>query len=115
MHLYDNINEASLSSVDRLGLAWCRLNSGEWDNIIGDKPSMFDSLPDSPRGWRRIFHRPTKSTYLLPAMAAINATIGEENISRCWWVFALGRTEAQWRDWYFSPKRISETLLSVWI
>ena len=42
--LYE-INETELSSVDRLGLAYCRLNRYEWDNILGEKPANFDDLP----------------------------------------------------------------------
>ena len=33
----------NLNKIDRLGLAYCRLNCWEWDNIIGPKPEGFDN------------------------------------------------------------------------
>ena len=34
--------EKKLNYVDRLGLAYCRLNSWEWDDAVGPKPEGFD-------------------------------------------------------------------------
>lgn len=73
--------ENSLSKVDRLGLAWCRLNRHEWDReLLGDKP-------DGDSAFRN-------------AMKAIESMIGEANISRCWYVFEVNKTEEEWFKWY---------------
>lgn len=96
------IDESTLSQTDRLGLAWCRLNKWEWDEILGPKPKDFDHLPKTlPNG---IFvHRSqlkSKIDYTRPAKKAIESVIGEANASRCWHVYELGRTEEEWLRWY---------------
>lgn len=101
------IDEANLSMVDRLGLAYCRLISGEWDNILGPKPSDFDSLPRFSDNKRRLFFKPKKSprskhSLTWPAAQAIESIIGKANTSRCWWKFELLRTEAEWLRWYLT-------------
>lgn len=94
------VNETELNLADRLGLAYCRLNCGVWDEILGPKPEGFDALPDFPV--KRLFRkkRPSKHDYVSPAIEAINSIIGIANASRCWWIFQLGRTEDEWLRWY---------------
>lgn len=91
-----------LSKTDRLGFAACRLNRWEWDELLGPKPQRFDALPDFDRRTFRFFRKPirTKNDYIRPAMHFIIRTIGEENFSRCWWLYELGKTEKEWRQWY---------------
>lgn len=77
-----NVDESKLDKTDRLGLAWCRLNCFEWDeDLLGEKPC------DSEVVVRR-------------AMDAIEQIIGDANVSRCWHIFVLGKTEAEWFRWY---------------
>lgn len=110
-----DIDEDALNYVDRLGLAYCRLNSWIWDPILGAKPIGFDSLPDYDRKEGRLFHRkrPSKSDYVEGPMTAIEQIIGPANIDRCWWKFRLKKTEAEWFAWYvrerFSPRRSGST------
>lgn len=110
-----DIDEDALNYVDRLGLAYCRLNSWKWDPILGAKPIGFDSLPDYDRKEGRLFHRkrPSKSDYVGGPMTAIEQIIGPANIDRCWWKFRLKKTEAEWFSWYvrerFSPRRSGST------
>ena len=96
------VDEAALNQTDRLGLAFCRLNSWRWDELIGPKPEGFDELPnyDPKQGW--LFHKKirTKSDYIDPAIAGIESMIGSANTSRCWWKFVLGETEEAWFRWY---------------
>lgn len=96
------INEADLSFADRLGLAYCRLNCCVWDEILGPKPDRFDELPtfSSKRLFRK--RQPGKSDYTIPAMRAILSIIGDANVSRCWWIFVLGRSKEDWLQWYLS-------------
>ena len=103
---YQGVDESTLSPTDRLGLAWCRLNSSIWDDFIGEKPPGFDELPDFDGRHFRFFRRKirTKADYVLPAMHAIEQAIGRANVSRCWWQFNLHRSEAEWHEWYFSGK-----------
>lgn len=87
--------------IDRLGLAYCRLNTYEWDEILGPKPDGFDNLPKwAKKKWPFSKKKRTKSDYVRPAMRAIERIIGETNCSRCWWVYGLGRTEEEWFRWY---------------
>lgn len=97
------IDESKLDRIDRLGLAYCRLNGYQWDDYIGPKPEGFDQMPiDRPKPKLLRKHRcvPCKADFVSPAMHAIESIIGEANISRCWWVYWLGRTEEEWFQWY---------------
>lgn len=117
-----NVDENSLCKVDRLGLAYCRLNGYGWDDIIGPKPKGFDGLPDyDPYAVERIHHpiimgilaklfpekygrKPTKHDFVYPAMRGIESEIGGANTSRCHWIYGLGKTEQEWREWYCSER-----------
>lgn len=98
------VDESKLSKKDRLGLAWCRLNCYAWDEILGPKPSGFEAMPDFST--KQLFRkkRQCKHDYVLPAMRAIESIIGRANISRCWWLFQLGRTEEEWFQWYVTER-----------
>ncbi len=115
--LYD-IDEESLSKTDRLGVAYCRLNSWNWDEYICQKPDGFDTLPKFDRySLERINHpvimrflswilpekfakKKTKDDYIRRAMKAIEMEIGAANASRCHWVYGMKRTEEEWRAWW---------------
>lgn len=101
------LDEKNLSMVDRLGLAYCRLNSFEWDPILGPKPEGFDNMPKYPQKKRSFLMRTkngpkSKLEMVNPAKQAIEAIIGEANISRCLWKFDLCRTEEDWLRWYIT-------------
>ncbi len=99
-----DVDESSLNKIDRLGLAWCRLNHSEWDNILGSKPEGFDEMREFPAPWWKFWERrkTTKYDIVLPRMNNIEKLIGEANVSRCWWLFVLGRTEEEWEKWYMN-------------
>lgn len=80
--VYGDIDEDALSVTDRLGLAYCRLNSGEWDRLLGD--------------FRGNAYR---------KMNAIQEIIGEENTSRAWWVFNLKKTPEEWERYYYHGEK----------
>ncbi|MBD5151288.1 MAG: hypothetical protein HDT16_02060 [Oscillibacter sp.] len=119
---YNAFEEASLSQIDRLGLAFCRLNCWEWDDIVGPKPEGFDDLRISDRFSVERYRHPFlmwvlekidpdtyqrgryKFDYTHPAIEAITSVIGEANTSRCWWKFELRRTETEWWNWYCTEK-----------
>lgn len=99
------VDESKLNRIDRLGLAYCRLNDYQWDDLIGPKPEGFDDLPRSvKRRWPWQKKKPCKSDYIRPAIEGIESIIGEANISRCWWLFVLGKTEEEWFRWYVSER-----------
>lgn len=103
MDPYSHIDENALNRTDRLGLAFCRLNSWGWDEIVGPKPEGFDEMPDSIPGQR--WAPGTKSFYIGPALRGIDRIIGEGNTSRCHWIFNLRRTEEEWLQWYCSTEK----------
>ena len=89
-----NIDENTLNFEERLGLAYCRLNSYEWDDILGDKPEGFDDLPS-------YVHRGMcKHLLVRPAIQAIKEIIGEAQASRYHWRFVLGKTDEEWFRYY---------------
>lgn len=88
--------------LDRIGLAFCRLNRWEWDELLGPKPEGFDDLPDYDSRKLQRFRRPmrTKDTYISPAIITMESILGPANTSRYWWKYALGKTDEEWIEWY---------------
>ena len=86
-----NIDETTLNFEQRLGLAYCRLNSWQWDDIVGPKPNDFDSIEDLS----------VKSEYLHEPFQRIANIIGERNCNKYWWIFVLDKTEDEWVEWYY--------------
>ena len=86
-----NIDETTLNFEQRLGLAYCRLNSWQWDDIIGPKPNDFDNIEDLL----------VKNEYLHEPFQRIINIIGERNCNKYWWMFALDKTEDEWVEWYY--------------
>lgn len=88
--------------VDRLGLAYCRLNRWEWDEILGPKPEGFDELPNWwEKRWPWEKWKPSKDDYIGLPMQRIRSLIGEVNISRCWLKYEYG-CEDQWLQYYLT-------------
>lgn len=85
-----DIDESTLNPVERLGLAWCRLNSWEWDELLGPKPSGFDTLPEAPDAL------PNKYALICCQMARIERMLGAPYLNLCWNRYALGKSEAEW-------------------
>ena len=75
--------------LDRLALAWVRLNCWEWDDILGDKPEGFDTMTDHE-----------KRPYIDYWATRISTVVGKARISKAWWEFKLGRNEVQWTEWF---------------
>lgn len=100
------MDETKLSKIDRLGLAYCRLNAGEWDEILGPKPNGFDDLPKYPEDPKWLWQKGklSQADFTWPAMNAIESIIGDANTSRCWWLFQLGKTEEEWFRWYVTER-----------
>lgn len=100
------VDESILNRTDRLGLAYCRLNNGEWDEILGPKPAGFDDLPRFPQKpkWPWQKKGPSKADFTWPAMRAIELIIGEANRDRCLWLFMLRKTEKEWFRWYVTER-----------
>lgn len=94
-----DIDESALSKTDRLGLAWCRLNCFEWDELVGTKPSGFNMLPEFAED-----NAPSKYQFVIPEMNKIENVIDKANLNRYWWMFALGRSEEEWREWYWHDR-----------
>ena len=86
-----NIDETTLNFEQRLGLAYCRLNSWQWDDIIGPKPNDFDNIEDLL----------VKNEYLYEPFQRIINIIGERNCNKYWWIFVLDKTEDEWVEWYY--------------
>lgn len=75
--------------TDRLGLAWCRLNKGEWDaELLGEMPEGVD---ERTARWN--------------AMDGIEAIIGKANTSRYWHLTEGRQTEEEWLRWYLVGSR----------
>ena len=86
-----NIDETTLNFEQRLGLAYCRLNSWQWDDIVGPKPNDFDNIEDLL----------VKNEYLYEPFQRIINIIGERNCNKYWWIFVLDKTEDEWVEWYY--------------
>lgn len=109
----------SVDEINRLGLAYCRLNTWEWDEIVGPKPDGFDEMPRYDKFWYiRTYHpifmkflemlnpmkfakKQTKYDCIYPVIEEIRSRIGEENCSRAWWANVLGKPHHEWQAWYY--------------
>ena len=101
-----HIDESKLNEIDRLGLAYCRLNCSEWDDILGPKPDGFDEMPKYHAPWWKFWKRNqiTRHDIIIQRMRNIESIIGRANTSRCWWIFVLERTEEEWKSWYINSE-----------
>ena len=94
------MNRNNDNSLDRLCLAYSRLNSGEWDEIVGPKPEGFDGLPDFSADKRTA----TKEKATYAPMKAIESIVGEARLSHYHFLHVLGKTEDEWFRWYMTER-----------
>lgn len=108
---YAACEKPDMSEKERLGLALCRLNSWLWDDVVGECPKDFYSLPHYSTDGK------SRSDYITGPLREIKAKLGEEDSSKYWWLYGLGITESKWREWYFAERleeeRRSQTLWNV--
>ena len=81
-------------SDERLGVAWVHLNAWKWDCLFGQQPEKFDSLRNDE-----------KHKIIYPLMQMIEDEFSHRATSKAWWVHELGKTEDEWRCWYFGKER----------
>lgn len=86
--MLETIDESKLSPVERLGLAYCRLNCWIWDELAGDKPDGFEQMTNDE-----------KHVYIHPKMNRIEQILGRPYVDRCWWVYEMKKTEEEWLEW----------------
>lgn len=79
------IDEAALNEEERLGLAWCRLNYGGWDPLLGPEPMPEDRL-----------------TYSLRGMTAIESIIGAAQANWYAWRFLGLGNRKEWLQWWLT-------------
>ena len=87
--------------IERLGLAWVKLNKYQWDEILGDKPDGFDEMTTPERYDCGIISK---------QMRRIEDLLGEHHkaiTSMCWWKFELKEDINSWIDWYLYNSEIS--------
>ena len=88
-------------SDDRLGLAWTRLNTYKWDCLFGQEPKGFSNLPNFSKNGEK-----DKCTIIRPLMKEIEDEFAHRATSKAWWIHELGRTEDEWRRWYFGKEEV---------
>lgn len=88
--MLETIDESKLklSPVERLGLAYCRLNCWIWDELVGDKPDGFEQMTNEE-----------KHVYIYPKLNRIEQILGRPYVSRCWWIYEMDKTEEDWLKW----------------
>ena len=110
---YAEWENANLTVEERLGLAYCRLNSYLWDELIAPCPEGFYDLPCFSNGAGVL----TREKYIRRPRKQIKEYLGEAKTSMYWWKFALGRSESEWREWYFverlEEERRSQALWNI--
>ncbi len=73
--------ELSCYTKSELHEIYDTLNSWEWDERVGTKPSGFDELPDYNYKWyHKLLKRRTKADYIEPAMARVSQLLSKENV-----------------------------------
>lgn len=81
----NKIDETTLVEEDRLGLAWCRLNYGGWDPLLGPEPA-----PEK------------RQTYSFLGMSAIESIIGTAQANWYAWRFLELGTRKAWLRWWLT-------------
>ena len=104
--MYDQYDTADLTKEERLGLAYCRFNNGLWDDIFASCPEGFYNLP-------LISDKPgvlTRRAYTATPREQIRGMLSEEQLDMYRWKFNLGKTEEEWRQWYYidRPRELAE-------
>jgi hypothetical protein len=110
---FSHIDESKLTTTDRLGLAYCRLSVGFWDDLLGTKPdAVFPDGPPNPSPAEplEIIYglAPNADPLATAIMSSIRDMIGEANTSRCFQIFILGKTEAEWFRWYTVERHLRD-------
>lgn len=95
--MIETIDESKLSPVERLGLAYCRLNCWIWDELAGDKPDGFEQMTNEE-----------KHIYIHPQLNRIEQILGSPYVNRCWWIYEMGKTEEEWLEWRKLTKLLVE-------
>lgn len=87
------LSEMTQEEIDRWGLAYCRANCWEWDELFGEKPDGFDDMPTFARGFwqRRKYKNNTKRYWLEGWIIELRYVLGEETLDRCWKNFVSSR------------------------
>lgn len=95
--MLETIDESKLSPIERLGLAYCRLNCWIWDELAGDKPDGFEQMTNEE-----------KHIYVHPQLNRIEQILGSPYVNRCWWIYVMGKTEEEWLEWRELTKLLVE-------
>ena len=77
--------------MERLGLAYCRLEGLHWDEHIGPKPEGWDTARDD-----------VKFFIVQKHLQRIEQILGKVYLDRCRWVYDTRRSEESWielRQW----------------
>lgn len=74
-----------LSPMERLGLAYCRLEGLYWDEYIGPKPEGWDNARDYER-----------FVIVQEHLRRIETMLGKVYLDRCRWVYDTRRSEQSW-------------------
>ena len=74
-----------LSPMERLGLAYCRLEGIYWDEHIGPKPEGWDNARDDER-----------FIIVQEHLRRIETMLGKDYLDRCRWVYDTRRSEQSW-------------------
>ena len=87
---------SKLPPMERLGLAFCRLENLCWDEAAGEKPKEFDEANDS-----------VKLALVREPMRRIKAMLGAPYINRCRWATKKPRSDAR-REPKFIITKVAE-------
>lgn len=85
LKILDKVNESSLDEDERLGLAWCRLNYGGWDSLLGPEPDPDNRLACSILG-----------------MSSIESIIGTAQADWYAWKFLRLGNRNEWLRWWLT-------------
>lgn len=94
--------QTNLTEEERLGLAYCRFNCWQWDDIFCPCPEGFYDLP-------RFSDKPgvlTREGFIDVQLEEIERTLTPAQQSMYWWKFEMNATEDEWRQWYYIDRII---------
>lgn len=94
------LQKLALCNKEILCEIYQKVNSFQWDSRLGEKPEMFDSLPEFNWKWYHIFRKETKWKYVRPICQAITAIVGEKELLRYHHIHNLGKTDEEFEQFW---------------
>lgn len=88
-----NVESLDKIDIDRIGLAYCRMNGFEWDPIFGEPPKDWNNLYTTNKNRH-------KDPQFQECFRYLESRLTPRQQSMYWWTIELKRSYEEWLEWY---------------